>query len=1381
MKESKNNSSINIGALLEALSLHSSTSNSSTVTVQSLADEINESHDFGPFADRQLYEELAQVFLNCKERFLSQGDDISEDSDEDLDNHNPIRETSRSRSHMHTEQKASMGTWRASAPSLEVDEDDFEDQDVSFQSFAAGDDDVDEELKENLENLHLRRQPVKADNSHFPNNLLNRFDSMGRTENGTEEADDDAWVEVDGGADANVDYSAHSSVRFSSEDGNAHVTPTKPRRGDRDQDASAMDDFGSPCSFATARETLDTLDRKIERNLNPEQGKQQSQDGGESKPQPRDQSTEETKGSEKTTTRSLPVLSSPPDDSDEDDSDLFSPDVPNARAAAASAETPLFSNVPTRSKPPTSSHVMNRAPSVSKMQDASKTLFASSAAHPHQPSYNSLPIPPPPKVDPPVAAFGSAAYPSQASEKYVPAPAPGPPAAAFVSSAYPSQASVNSVPAAVFGSSVYPSQANVNPTPVPVLPVHNPQPPAAPAVPVPDPLSMPASSLSTGPLFKVDLSRKEKDKIKGRGSPRNKRLSKKPNIKKVTLPNLSVNTAKTNDAIPDPPLKTPVGFTSGIFMKSPEEMELDTPLPADTADENKNTSNSANMGGLSFNIGAGDNKTPSRKSVNTRKSNRKPVRGTNLAASPSAAQRSTSQRSQFPFSPPRSQAEEAAERALLKLTQKVTSLREKAKVLYTEKRYRDSVAAYTEAIMLCTNNFTCFPKPLKKPHESENLASMYGNRAAGLMMLGAFKAAENDCEQALKYLGDYNPVSLDLNNHEQVVSYLKADGSLTYMAKFLARMGRAQMKCGKVEQADQTFDQTARVAHAALLCHEKIINHAATTGKKIPLDMQKVSEKVLKQCLTDAALNKSELTRVLENLNFMQKQGGVRRDVNSSIAQRNNPHLVQYVNNVLQTCPSDERMQENMAICLASMKKWNDLIQFCERVACRNAEYDGVFVHDLLEQNPHKAVPPACFINQIGLKEAIEGGRISLNVNQTTEAALRLPSNVVKLYVRALRLEEKYKEGEAVLRSLDDYSHIAGPIWSPNKKSHKVRYHWLSVEKEKIVKTLYEKSCGDKFYLGGMYVEACNSYAQVLLVDLDSNQMYGNVWETKTVGGRLNAVLFCNRAACLMALKKYEDAAKECTAALKIEKGYMKAILRRARCYNRLERFEESIAEYMRWIHAVKEAMRNPRFRSSDECPFDRAADVTDTDFQKTVAELASVEERKSAAELKVQQAAADAKRRAQSTYNRRQQYQDFQNQRRWDSFGGSAPNRESKRSPFGNEHDGNDKKGYHDSYNASSRFSGSTRNNQRQEKPKRSPSSNAVTCHYAVLQVPTNASQIDIKKGYRKMALKYHPDKNANCEKASDVFRKVQIAYETLSDEGTKRKYDVERLHPYC
>jgi len=133
-------------------------------------------------------------------------------------------------------------------------------------------------------------------------------------------------------------------------------------------------------------------------------------------------------------------------------------------------------------------------------------------------------------------------------------------------------------------------------------------------------------------------------------------------------------------------------------------------------------------------------------------------------------------------------------------------------------------------------------------------------------------------------------------------------------------------------------------------------------------------------------------------------------------------------------------------------------------------------------------------------------------------------------------------------------------------------------------------------------------------------------------------------------LNRYEEATKECTAALKIESCYMKAILMRARCYNRMERYEESIADYNRWIHAVQEARRNPNFRRSDECPFDRAVDVTEIDFQKSAVERTSVEERRSDPALKARQAAEEGRRRAQSAHNRRQQYQDFQNQRRWDN-----------------------------------------------------------------------------------------------------------------------------------
>lgn len=62
---------------------------------------------------------------------------------------------------------------------------------------------------------------------------------------------------------------------------------------------------------------------------------------------------------------------------------------------------------------------------------------------------------------------------------------------------------------------------------------------------------------------------------------------------------------------------------------------------------------------------------------------------------------------------------------------------------------------------------------------------------------------------------------------------------------------------------------------------------------------------------------------------------------------------------------------------------------------------------------------------------------------------------------------------------------------------------------------------------------------------------------------------------------------------------------------------------------------------------------------------------------------------------------------------------------------------------------------------------------YYYFLGIPQNASAEDIKKAYRKLSLKYHPDKNDNDEFFSDRFREVQEAYETLTDKDRRSLYD--------
>src|SRR5688500_11802623 len=61
----------------------------------------------------------------------------------------------------------------------------------------------------------------------------------------------------------------------------------------------------------------------------------------------------------------------------------------------------------------------------------------------------------------------------------------------------------------------------------------------------------------------------------------------------------------------------------------------------------------------------------------------------------------------------------------------------------------------------------------------------------------------------------------------------------------------------------------------------------------------------------------------------------------------------------------------------------------------------------------------------------------------------------------------------------------------------------------------------------------------------------------------------------------------------------------------------------------------------------------------------------------------------------------------------------------------------------------------------------------YAVLGVPSTATQDEIKKAYRKLAKKYHPDANASDPKAADRFKEISEANNVLSDAEKRKQYD--------
>src|SRR5690348_7772544 len=62
---------------------------------------------------------------------------------------------------------------------------------------------------------------------------------------------------------------------------------------------------------------------------------------------------------------------------------------------------------------------------------------------------------------------------------------------------------------------------------------------------------------------------------------------------------------------------------------------------------------------------------------------------------------------------------------------------------------------------------------------------------------------------------------------------------------------------------------------------------------------------------------------------------------------------------------------------------------------------------------------------------------------------------------------------------------------------------------------------------------------------------------------------------------------------------------------------------------------------------------------------------------------------------------------------------------------------------------------------------------YYKILGVARGAGTDDIKKAFRKLARKHHPDVNPGDKKAEEKFKEINEAYEVLSDPDKRRKYD--------
>eukprot|EP00804_Cyclotella_cryptica_P028983 CCRYP_012404-RB/>CCRYP_012404-RB protein AED:0.26 eAED:0.26 QI:0/0/0/1/0/0/4/0/833 len=602
--------------------------------------------------------------------------------------------------------------------------------------------------------------------------------------------------------------------------------------------------------------------------------------------------------------------------------------------------------------------------------------------------------------------------------------------------------------------------------------------------------------------------------------------------------------------------------------------------------------------------------------------------------------------------------------------QQVALLRDEGRSYYINGSYRESVLKYTEAIKVHTDNF----QTLHNTTNDNTLAALYGNRAAALMMTGAFSGAAADCNRALQCTAnDSNTGSLE--------------SGPAFRSKILCRMARALLKSGNVWDADKAFQSAGEAATQDMA----MLNRSGMTA-----DEARQAEKILSQCQTDATLGLSDVKRYRDALDGATKMSveSSNKGMNLATDRRNSVQLLMYINAALSVSPGSMELHERKVHALATLKRWAELGNHCERLAAEMVKIDGVFQGDLATLNPFPDVRTSTSLKPDFFEKNPDdlsdppSLRI-LSPKAVCDAVMRLPNGILPLYLRSLRLEERYTEAAKAGASIE--THMSN---SKHKGSRgNVPTPWLANERDKLRRTMSWKEKGDTLFRSGDYERAASKYAQCLGIDGDTTEYNSNPLDNDDAGGRLHAVLHCNRAACLMALKKYREAVKECTASLRIHTHYMKAMLRRGRCFARIRQYQEAVSEYERYIQLVDEARRSPQtaLNSNAACTFDRPIDITQSEYTKAKQELAEVKKNMKQAATNTQaqkekqtenqqwynnnfrKAAASnaAQRRKQeapgqnnnTTYARKQQWEaSGSNTRRWDQFGGASPKKQTQK-----------------------------------------------------------------------------------------------------------------------
>ena len=283
------------------------------------------------------------------------------------------------------------------------------------------------------------------------------------------------------------------------------------------------------------------------------------------------------------------------------------------------------------------------------------------------------------------------------------------------------------------------------------------------------------------------------------------------------------------------------------------------------------------------------------------------------------------------------------------------------------------------------------------------------------------------------------------------------------------------------------------------------------------------------------------------------------------------------------------------------------------------------------------------------------------------------------------------------------------------------------------------RELGNSEFRNQKYAKAYDAYSGALQVD-PAHDSYC-------------ALLYCNRAAALMNLGLFSEAIDDCDESLKRRDYYPKVTLRKARALRESNRFHDA----MQILTKLLSQMRSFN-DTTDDAANERHKVWYMVSYNKVIQELKECRTRAAMEDARKQRtrfaSASSSHAGGYGSSNSRST--------RYDRYGAPPGDSRDRRSSYAQQNTSSPRRGGrqpHSSQAPPPRPS-SYGYGRRNSAP---PAASGGIDPYDVLGVARTASSSDIKKAFRKLALKYHPDKN-QAPGAEDIFKRVNEAYSLLA-----------------